>query len=1520
MIALTGLEIGEPIYETAKTLVYRAIRTSDARPVILKVLNQDYPTPSQLARYKQEYEIIRALDVEGAVKVYGLEPYQNSQALILEDFGGDSLQHLDLAPLELTEFLKLAIAISTALGQIHDAAIVHKDINPANIVLNPKTEQLKIIDFGIATQLSQENPTLKNPNVLEGTLAYISPEQTGRMNRSLDYRTDFYSIGVTFYELLTGRRPFDSHDPMELVHAHIAKPPTPPNQVKADIPQMISDLVMKLMAKNAEDRYQSAWGIKADLDRCLADLEARGEISEFSLGMQDFSERFQIPQKLYGREKEIDRLLAAFERVVGGADSVRSQSETILISGYSGVGKSSLVHEIYKPITEKRGYFLSGKFDQFRRNIPYSAVVSAFAGLVRQLLSETEEQLDRWRHKLLSALEPNGQVIVDMIPEVELIIGPQPPVPELDATENLNRFNLVFQNFIRAFCSPQHPLVIFLDDLQWVDSASLKLIQLMVTDARTPCLFFIGAYRNNEVSASHPLTIALETLLEEGAAVHQILLVPLRLEHIGKLLADTLHSQTETVKLLAELTIQKTEGNPFFVSEFLKTLYAENLIAFDREQGIWQWDLGRIQAAEIADNVAELTVDKLKKLPDRVLQVLQLAACIGANFDLTTLAMVCERSPMEIFPNLKVALQAGLILPTSELDSELLIQNYKFSHDRIQQAAYSFIEEADRELIHFKIGSFLLENTDPQHLSEELFNIVDRLNLGHRFFTAREDLQQLAELNLMAGRKAKAATAYAAAIDYLSAGFDFLSNEKWQRQYDLTLNLYAERVEAEYLNGNYSKAEMLSRVAIQNSKTIFDRICFYEIEIKILYMVKAQYKEALETGLEILKLLDVDLEQAPPQISIQELNDLPEMTDPHKLVAMQFLSSLIPPAYIADPVLLSKIVFTQIHLCRQYGNSMLAAHAYSLYGTILCATLEGIDLGYQFALLSLDVLERFDSDRIKAKVLTMVEACVRHWKEPLHKTVELAREGIKSGLETGDLEYFGYSIIHYCSHCFFLGKPLEDFDDKLKNYANILEELQQDYASTYLGGLWQLALILREQNSMSFKLVGEVFDGEKMATFFLENKRFTTLFYLSVLQSLLCYFFKNYREAVDCASRAANYARSSPGLLVVREHNFYYSLALLAVCRNTESDLKTEYLERVETNQQNLKIWARHAPENCQQQYELVEAEKARVLGEYWQAAELYERAISLARQNGYIHEEALASELAAEFYLERGMESVAQTYLKGAHYNYSRWQARAKVKDLEQRYPQFFQKSSLAKSESDVTTTSNSTSSTSSMALDLTTVVKAARAISGEIVLDKLLVKLMKLLVENAGAQWGCLILLRDGQLSIEASGKVDDENVTLLQAVPVENRLPLSIVNYVARTRETVVFNDAIAEIHNPTSHIHNPNDPYINQNQPKSILCTPLVNQGQLGGMVYLENNLSTGAFTRDRLEVVNLITAQAAISIENAQLYRNLERANQQLEDYSRTLEVKVEERTAELKHAKEAADAANQAKSEFLSNM
>ncbi len=1486
MININNYQILTQIYESSNSIVYRGIRQQDQQPVILKFLKEDYPTPAELTRYKQEYEITRNLELDGVIKAYELKPNQRTLVIILEDFGARSLKDLmdqrraagkELFSLE--EFLSIAIKITEILGQIHAKYIVHKDINLANIVFNPETKQLKIIDFGISTQFTRENPTLKNPNVLEGTLAYISPEQTGRMNRFLDYRTDFYSLGVTFYELLTGQLPFETNDLLELVHCHIAKVPIAPHQINPEIPKVLSDLVMKLMAKTAEERYQNAFGIRGDLEECLSQLQKTGNISDFPLGTQDISDQFQIPQKLYGREVEVEAILTAFERV---ANPEKSQTEMMLVAGYSGIGKSSIVAEIHKPNTRRCGYFTGGKFDQFQKNIPYSAIVNAFQGLVRQLLTESETQLEAWREKIRGAFGANGQVIIDVIPEVELIVGPQAPVPELGLTESQNRFNIVFGNFIRVFCTKEHPLIIFLDDLQWADSATLKLIELMMTDTELQYLFLIGAYRDNEVSPTHPLMMTIDRLSKEGAIINFITLAPLQPENISQLIADVLHRDTDSVKSLAELVMKKTGGNPFFVNQFLKTLAAEKLINFDWQHHNWQWNIDQIEAKNITDNVVELMINNLKKLPSITQQVLRLASCIGASFHLSTLSIVCEQPPEIIFSDLFAAIQAGYILPTSELDENLLIQDYKFLHDRVQQAAYTLIAENEKKAVHLKIGRLLQVNTPGTEQEAKIFDIVEHFNLGRELITDQTEKIALAKFNLIAARKAKDSNAYLAAQEYLQIGISLLSDDCWQEEYQLTLDLHKERTEIEYLNSNFDYAEELIYLVIDKCKTNLEKAEIYNVLIIMLTMM-SKYEEAINAARQALNLLGIELTNQdftnalqkelaevrklwqPREISI--LLKQPEMTNLEMRAAVKLLVSVDPAAYFSNTELYGIIAAKMAYISIKYGPIAASAKVYTSYGIILSSVLREYRSGYEFAKLGLDLSERFNDSSMKAQASNNIANHVQHWVIPMKKAEVINNKGYQAGLESGELQFSGYIALHQMVNFFVSGKIFSEILAVLNDYLKFTAKTKNLLAYHSIIAcqlpIYNLSGLSPKSREFASDSLTEADYIEDCRT----NQNFFALANYLTYKAQVLYLYGDNVTALDCIQEAQTMLPYVQGMITNAVNNLYISLILLALYPTFSESDQVSYQKQIETNQQQMKIWADSCPENFLHKYLLVEAEIARISGQEMAALDLYDRAIASAHENEYIQNEALGNELAAKFWLGKGKEEIAQLYMLKAHYGYQLWGAKRKVEDLEQKYPQFLSNKSANKQTDLRTTITGRKSSTTggNSDLDFATVIKANQTISGEIMLDNLLSSLMKILIENAGAQRGCLILSNQGKLMIEAEGSII-QPVILWRSTPITNTQILSeaIVNYVARTQESLVLNDA-TQTGKFTS------DPYIKQHQPKSVLCVPLINQGQLISIVYLENNLTTGAFTPERIEVLQLLSGQAAISLQNAKLY-------------------------------------------------
>jgi diguanylate cyclase (GGDEF)-like protein len=1478
-----GYTISEVVHQGTLTLICRAHRQEDARPVVLKILRNEFPGQGEIARLRLEYDTTRLFDDEHVVKAIGYEEQGKSTALVLEDFGGNSLDRVAADErLDPMSCLQIALKVLLGLEVLHGRGMVHKDINPSNIVWNRQTNQVKLIDLGFASVPPVARAVRFDTDVVEGTLTYISPEQTGRINRQLDYRSDLYSLGATLYEMVTGQPPFTTDDPLELVHAHIAKMPVPPQELNPDIPAAFSAVIMKLLAKVAEERYQSTYGLREDLEACLQQVQSGNIQALFVAGKHDVSSTFTVSQTLYGREKETGVLLDVFERVSRGG------GELVMIGGYSGVGKTTLVNELQKPLVEKHGYFAMGKFDPLNRSIPYHAFIQAFKELVRQLLAESESQIQRWRQRLLEALGPNGQVVVSVIPEVAYIIGPQPVVQSLPAQESQNRFNRVLQRFVDVFSSAEHPLTLFLDDLQWADSASLRLLERLMGDGSSRYLLIVGTFRDNEVDAAHPLSLTLEQIRKSPATLSEITLQPLALSHVTAIIADSLQTDGHQVAELARICMDKTSGNPFFLIQLLHDLHDKGFIRFDRDLGQWRWETERIAGAEIADSVAALMVDKIGHLPGPALEALKLAAGIGERFDLKTLAIVHERPNNECAEALSPAVRSGLIYPMSEdrLSDEVSDNqdlSYRFLHDRVHQAAYSLIDESRKPVVHLRIGRLLMQRLDPERRDEQIFSLVNHLNLGIGLTTDPHERMQLARLNLQAGQKAKRAAANNAAFGYFSQGIALLPEAAWSQTHELALPLHEEAAEAAYLCQRYEEMDRLIEQVLANAHDNLQKAKVYGIRI-LAHTARNNLREGVASGLAFLDSLEVRFPQPiEPQAigdglahirsiigerSIESLSQLPEMTDPRALVVMDTLTTLASPAYNYSPELFTLLVLKQVELSLNLGNAADSAFAYSVYALILCAAEGRYDDGDAFGRLAIDLMERLKAHHFKTKIYLDVYLFVHHWKHPLRETLKPLLEAYRSGLEQGDLLFTALSAHVYCHHTLFSARYLPETDQEFSIYRKAIARLDQQAVLHWTEIFHQTVLNLMNGNGDPLMLEGEAFSETEMAHLCQEENDKTICFLYGFNKLILCYLFGAYDQALTHAEKAENYLHSVMGIIHVPLYRFYASLTRLALAESAGDEQRRTLLAAVDAALNEFKSWAESAPMNYAHKYLLMEAERWRVLAQPEKAEACYDEAIGLAAENGFIHDEALANELAGRYYLDKGRRKIARLYLRDALRAYSRWGAEAKVAALQDNYGEPLLTMSRQTTSTEAVRHS---SETPIHKLDLASVLKVSQTIAEEIVLERLLDKVMISVMENAGAQRGFLISVDEqGRLGVVVEAESTSRTRRIFEPDSLEARSDLctAVVYYVARTGERLVLNDAVNEGMFTA-------DAYVLERNPKSILCMPLSHRGRLSTILYLENNLISDAFTPEHLELLNLLSSQMAVSIENAKLYVGLE---------------------------------------------
>jgi PAS domain S-box-containing protein len=1425
----------------------------------------EHPSRSSLDHFRHEYELKDELDGAWAVRPLELVREAGRTLLVLEDPGGEPLDRLLGAPMEMGCFLRLAIGIAVALGKLHQRGLVHKDIKPVHILANDATGAVRLTGFGIASRLARERQSPHPPETLAGTLAYMAPEQTGRMNRSVDSRSDLYALGVMLYQMLTGALPFAAAEPMELVHCHLARRPVPPAERLKEIPGALSAIVMKLLTKRAEERYQTAGGLERDLRRCQTEWEARRRIDELPLGEHDTPDRLLIPEKLYGRQCEVETLLGAFDRVVkGGAP------ELVLVSGYSGIGKSSVVNELQPVLVPPRGLFASGKFDQYKRDIPYSTLAQAFQSLIRPLLGKSEADLAPWCDALRETLGPNAGLIVDLVPELKLIIGEPPPVPELPPQDAQRRFQLVFRRFIGVFARQEHPLALFLDDLQWLDAATLELLEDLLTRSELQHLMLIGAYRDNEVNAAHPLMRKLEAIRSAGGKVKEITLGPLTRENLGQLIADALRCESERSAPLAQLVHEKTGGNPFFAIQFIHSLADQRMLAFDHDAAQWSWDFDRIHAKGYTDNVVELMVGRLIRLPIKTQKALQHLACLGNVAEIALLSIALESSEEQVHASLWAAVRLELV--------ERLESSYRFIHDRVQEAAYALILEELRAQAHLRIGRLLATHIAPQKREEAVFEIVGQLNRGAALVTLQEERDQLAELNLIAGRRAKNSTAYASALKYLIAGAALLADDGWEHRRDLLFALELARAECEFLTGELDSADKRLTALSKRTGNPVERTALASLHMGACTEL-LQLDRACAVALDYLRHVGIEISQHPTEDearreyeqirsylgdrTIEDVADLPLMSDPESLGAVDILTRMLIPAALTDQNLNCLTICKAVNLSLERGNCDASCLAYLMLGRVAILRYRDYRTACRFGQVGLDLAEGHGFKPSQARAYVYFAAMIAPWMKHVRTASDLARRAYVAANKIGDFTFVNYANTTLNSDLLIAGEPL----DEVQRQAELSLAFAQK--ARFSGDvdviIPQLALI---RTLRGLTPTFGCFDSEETEELPFERhvadnpylRIHECWYWIRKMQAR--YFSGEYEDALEASTKAQRLLWISPAHFEEAECHFYSALSRAASCDAVTADERVQHLEALAAHHRQLEIWAENCPDNFENRAALVGAEIARIENRDLEGMRLYERAIRSSRTSGFVHNEALAYERASAFYRARGFDEFADTYLRSARACYASWGADGKVRQLDRLYPGLKQDQPLPGPASTITAPVEG--------LDLATVIGVSQAVSSEIVLEKLINTVMRKAMEHAGAERGLLIVPQGDELQIEAESKTsgDDVVVRLREASAAATALPESIVRYVMRTHESVILDDASSG--NSFSA-----DPYILQHRVRSILCLPLLNQAKLSGVLYLENNLAARVFTPARITVLKVLVVQAAISLENTRLYRDLE---------------------------------------------
>ncbi len=1519
MRKITDIHIGEQLTEENNFFLYRGVRKKDNQAILLKVDGSPYHSPEQFSTLQREFDIIRLFSSESIIKAFAIGLYLNKQAMLLEDIGAIPLTSQSLIPeTNPAIFLKFALRLTKALAVIHAKDITHNAIRPVNILINHHGDRLQITNFCSARKdtgflakewaedtLFYDNESKKPDSAFGPTaltskeLAYCSPELTGRIDRPVSKRSDLYSLGVVLYEQLTGSLPFTAEDPLQITHAHLARKPQPPHERQPEVPLIISRIILKLLEKFPDNRYRSCTELQLDLENCLRQQEENGFVREFEPGAQS-SLLSNVPHVLYGRESELEQLK-------NGYNALKNNNSLLLVLGSSGTGKTALVQQFQKTICKDQCFFLSGKFDQYQLDSPYAPLIECLRILTRNLLSKSQHQLDNWKTKILKALAGNGRILVKVIPELELIIGKQPLLQELNPVEKETRFKQCLKNFIRACCSEEESLILFLDDMQWADKATLGLLELFITDPSLTSLMVIGAFRHDELEPNHPLSLFLsrQQLYSSNSSV--IPLNNLSLLNIRQYLTDNLPCCDDFLQPLAKICQQKTNGNPFFLRQFIHTLFQRGYLYFDVDKNGWNLDHARVKAEDITDNAVSLILVHANDLSPHCQHMLQLASCLGNRFDFETMVLVYNSTNDYLFQLLEEAIQEGFLLNIShtgnlnkskastpskqgQKPSELGKKIYKFAHDQIQQAIYLNIPLKKRKKLHFHIGRSLCKERNRQQSSINIFTLVSQLNQGRELIETPDERYQLAALNLKAGRKARSAIDYDLARKYFKMGLNLLGPDSWEpAHYQLTLNLHVEGAEVFYLCGDFIAMQEMVGIIEDNGLTLLDRVRIYEVEIQA-FIARNKLNEAIERSQFALHLLNEDIPENPGKSYLtaqylktrillmgkdqEALLNLPEMTDPYKLAAMRILYRIGTSAYYKGANFLALIACRTLQISLRYGNtSYIAATGYAAFAIIQCGTMRDISNGYANGLVAMKLQQRLVPKTGLPGCQYIFANLIQPWKKHLDQSLPLLRQAYLNALEIGETEHAALALYSHNNLLLLLGRKLPQVAVEMAESREALEQIGQEIMTYRQRLAQQLVENLLHPPEDSTRFSGRHYNEEVVPSFHKDSGDQTTLFQFYFMKLMQSFLLGQHQSALNTANKASGFLKSAISSTFLPYFYFFSSLTKIALFNESSPDKQRSFRKDIAQNQKKMRTWSNHAPMNYRHLYLLVEAERDRSIGKGRKAVDLYELAIKKAQDNGYVQIAALGYELAAGYYAAKGFEVISDSYLRQALFLYSEWGATTKTEQLIALHPQLINTFTTSSNESRPHQTAEESQLTS---LDMMTMIKSSQALASEILFENVLETMLQIMIENAGAERGFLFLEEEVICAARIPGESEKGKVKIIAGKPNDALLlPLSIINLVKRSRNKIVLEDAAAN----TEH---GNDPYIIKNKTKSVICTPVVSQGEIICILFLENNLTSGAFSPRRVELLKHLSYQAAISLRNSTLYNELKKTVQEMD--------------------------------------